>query len=108
MSSSTQCDDLLALLRARAPAWVQLSDILALGIAQYNARIFELRQNGHIIEQKFTDRRHRKSVYRYVPLPSPRITRPPEARNEWAKTESHLRAVAAPLFAAPADNGDNT
>ncbi len=47
-----QRDRLLALLKSRAPAWVPLPDILALGIAQYNARIFELRGLGHRIESK--------------------------------------------------------
>lgn len=32
--------------------WVPLPDILALRIAQYNARIFELRGLGHPIESK--------------------------------------------------------
>jgi hypothetical protein len=47
-----QRDRLLALLAERASAWVPLPDILALGIAQYNARIFELRSMGHRIESK--------------------------------------------------------
>jgi len=47
-----QRDRLFALLKNHAPAWVPLTDILALGIAQYNARIFELRSLGHCIESK--------------------------------------------------------
>lgn len=47
-----QRDRILALLKSRAPTWVPLQDILALGIAQYNARIFELRGLGHRIESK--------------------------------------------------------
>lgn len=44
--NQTQCDHLLALLQAHAGQWVALPDILALGIAQYNARIHELRRRG--------------------------------------------------------------
>jgi hypothetical protein len=47
-----QRDRILALLKDCAPAWVPLPDILALGIAQYGARIFELRRLGHRIESK--------------------------------------------------------
>lgn len=47
-----QRDRILALLKDRAPAWIPLPEILALGIAQYNARIFELRSLGHRIESK--------------------------------------------------------
>jgi hypothetical protein len=48
----SQRDRLLALLRRHAPDWVPLPGILALGIAQYSARIFELRRLGHRIESK--------------------------------------------------------
>jgi len=47
-----QRDRLLALLKNRVPNWVPLPEILALGVAQYNARIFELRRLGHRIESK--------------------------------------------------------
>ena len=47
-----QRDRLLGLLKARADLWIPLKDVLALGIAQYNARIFELRSLGHRIESK--------------------------------------------------------
>ncbi len=47
-----QRDRILALLKAHEPAWVSLPEILALGIAQYNARIFELRSIGHRIESR--------------------------------------------------------
>lgn len=43
---------LLAFLRARAGQWVPLPEVLALGIAQYNARVFELRRDGHVIENR--------------------------------------------------------
>jgi hypothetical protein len=47
-----QRDRLLALLKRHAPHWVPLPEILDLGIAQYSARIFELRRLGHGIESK--------------------------------------------------------
>lgn len=49
---ASQRDELLALFESRANEWVPLPDILNLGIAQYNARIYELRRLGHRIESK--------------------------------------------------------
>lgn len=50
--TSSQRDRLLALLESRLREWVPLPRILDLGIAQYNARIYELRRLGHRIENK--------------------------------------------------------
>jgi hypothetical protein len=47
-----QRDRLLDLLKRRHLQWIPLPDILALGIAQYNARIYELRRIGYGIENK--------------------------------------------------------
>ena len=48
----TQRAQILELLIAACGAWVPLSTILVLGIAQYNARIFELRRLGfHILNR---------------------------------------------------------
>jgi hypothetical protein len=52
IQKTTQRDRLLALLLRHAPDWVPLPGILALGIAQYNARIFELRRKGYRVESK--------------------------------------------------------
>ena len=52
MDRTTQADRVLALLRSAEGAWVPLPELLALGIAQYNARIFDLRRAGHDIECK--------------------------------------------------------
>ena len=55
MSRPTQEELLLLLLaaaNARGVEWVPLPDILALGIAQYNARIHYLRRAGHDIENR--------------------------------------------------------
>jgi len=49
---SRQRDRLLDLLKRRPLQWIPLPDILALGIAQYNARIYELRRAGYRIENK--------------------------------------------------------
>jgi hypothetical protein len=48
----TQSAALLRLLIDAHGSWVPLPEILALGIAQYNARILELRRRGFAIENK--------------------------------------------------------
>jgi hypothetical protein len=48
----TQRGRLLGKLRSRTGHWFPLPEILALGIAQYSARIFELRRLGYRIENK--------------------------------------------------------
>jgi hypothetical protein len=48
----TQCERILEVLRDANGEWVPLPKILALGIAQYNARIFQLRAAGHDIENR--------------------------------------------------------
>ena len=48
----TQAAALLRLLIDAHGSWVPLPKILALGIAQYNARILELRRLGFVIENK--------------------------------------------------------
>ncbi|HEY6387280.1 MAG TPA: helix-turn-helix domain-containing protein [Candidatus Acidoferrum sp.] len=48
----TQRDRLLALLHSRENEWVPLPEILALGIAQFGARILELRRAGFDIANK--------------------------------------------------------
>jgi hypothetical protein len=60
----TQRDQILRLLKSRAPACVPLPDILALRIGQYNARIFELRRLGYLIESR---REGNKSWFRLLP-----------------------------------------
>jgi len=52
MDQTTQRDRLLNLLRSANGGWVPLPELLSLGIAQYNARIFELRRMGQEIECK--------------------------------------------------------
>ncbi len=43
---------LMNLFRARPNQWIPLPEILSLGIAQYNARILELRIEGEKIENR--------------------------------------------------------
>jgi hypothetical protein len=51
-SGKTQRGRILALLIKAASGWVPLPEILALGIAQYNARVHELRALGFRIENR--------------------------------------------------------
>ena len=51
-SRTTQRGRILALLIGARGAWVSLSEVLELGIAQYNARLFELRRMGFGIENR--------------------------------------------------------
>jgi len=48
----SQAERILAVLQERAGQWVPLPVILALGVAQYNTRISELRRDGHNIRNK--------------------------------------------------------
>lgn len=48
----TQRDRILQLLRDANGDWVSLPAILSLGCAQYSVRIFELRRQGHAIQNR--------------------------------------------------------
>ena len=66
----SQRDRILMLLKAREGHWVPLTDILALGIGQYNAQIKELRDiDKHRIENKIQRMQNgvTHSAYRLVP-----------------------------------------
>jgi hypothetical protein len=52
MQRLNQRERLLELLRSHNGAWVPLPEILDLHIAQYAARIFELRRAGYQIENR--------------------------------------------------------
>jgi hypothetical protein len=80
-----QRDRLFALLKDRAPGWVPLPEILALGIAQYNARIFELRSFGHRIESK--QDRDRSWFRLVIALASTAIPESPTTHEPMADTE---------------------
>lgn len=66
---STQRDKIKSLLLSRPNEWVPLVEILHLGVAQYNARILELRREGMRIENKIKEANGvRYSWFRYVPV----------------------------------------
>ena len=62
-----QRDRILELLTSRSPDWIALPELLALRIAQYNARVLELRRAGFSIENRmeWIDGR-RRSWFRLV------------------------------------------
>ena len=71
-SHSTQRSRILALLIQACDAWVPLPEILALGIAQYNARIFELRRLGfQILNRRQRQGGQLHTFFRLVPGPVP-------------------------------------
>jgi helix-turn-helix protein len=96
--SAIQSDTILALLRSARGAWVPLPEILDLGIAQYNARIFELRERGLNIENRTqTVDGVRHSWFRLVdtpavPAPAPVPSKPSQ------KWEDRPRFTGLPLF----------
>jgi hypothetical protein len=73
----TQSAEILRLLTDARGAWVPLPQILDLGIAQYSARIFELRRAGHHIENKTESvNGRRRSWFRLVESPTPEAPKP--------------------------------
>lgn len=68
MNNQSQAARIKNFLSSRPNQWVSLSELLDLHIAQYNARIKELRAAGVIIENKtewIAGKRY--SSFRYVP-----------------------------------------
>lgn len=94
--NTIQSEKIHALLLAAHGAWVALPEILALGIAQYNARIWQLRHEcGLTIENKteLGDDGIRRSWFRLVPKsPEPRPTEPdspkPAAGDDWYERQT--------------------
>jgi hypothetical protein len=63
-----QKDKLLAFFKERPDTWIALPEILQLGIAQYNARIHDIRKEGIIIENRWEVIEGVKhSWFRYIP-----------------------------------------
>ena len=83
----TQRDRILALFQSRPGQWIGLPEILALGFAQFGARILELRRGGFRIENK-TEYRDWKilSWYRLAPL-SPAASTAGAARTKVTQIE---------------------
>src|SRR5438874_2056209 len=82
-SRNSQRGRILRLLIEARGGWVSLPEILALGIAQYNARVFELRGLGLKIENR---RRQHCSEFRLVP--GPNAAAAPEASDNCTRLES--------------------
>jgi hypothetical protein len=98
--SKTQRAAILRLLIDARGAWVPLPQILALGIAQYNARLWELRRLGFVIENKSESADGaRHSWYRLVSSPTPPAPtpkpEPPKPSPEW---QDRPRSTGLPLF----------
>lgn len=64
-------EKLLALFREFEGQWIELPAILRLGVAQYNARIKQLRGEGYVIENRVEWRgRVKHSWFRFQGKPS--------------------------------------
>ena len=63
----TQRDELRELFKRKPNQWIPLPEIMGLGIAQYGARILELRREGMDIENKVmgTVNGQRHTAFRY-------------------------------------------
>jgi hypothetical protein len=95
-SAKTQRDRILRLLVDARGAWVPLPEILALGIAQYNARIFELRKRSLNIENRTeTIDGLRHSWFRLVDSLTAHEPEPPKPSQNW---EDRPRLTGLPLF----------
>ena len=96
--AETQRGKILALLVAASGGWVPLPEILALGIAQYNARIFELRKRGLNVENRTeTIEGVRHSWFRLVDFPASETpkSQAPKPEPEW---KDRPRLTGLPLF----------
>jgi hypothetical protein len=101
--SKTQRSEILRLLLDARGSWVPLPEILALGIAQYGARILELRRLGFTIENR-TERLsgQRRSWFRLVEPSLPDKLAPAPARNllesDYMRRVREEQGQAMPLF----------
>lgn len=101
---NTQRAAILRLLIAARGAWVPLPNILVLGIAQYNARIFELRALGFRIENKI-ERDADGQVHSWFRLARGCEQAQEQSDSGYAKRTREIESKAAPLFAsAPAEH----
>jgi len=75
---TTQQEKILRLLQSRPNEWVSLPEILSLGVAQYNARIYDLRRMGYLIENKLIETIHgqRHTAFRLVTQKQHQLTLP--------------------------------
>jgi len=107
MSHTTQRDRLRALFEANLGNPIPLPEILSLGIAQYGARILELRREGNDIRSTVEDvvdgRKHTTFTY-YGRKPEPIHSdgcepSAPSVLSDYARHTCELEAKSAPLFA---------
>lgn len=96
MNRKTQRDRILRLLVDAHGEWVSLPDILALGIAQYNARIFELRRLNFNIENRSETDVETGARHSWFRLVGPSVRTTP-SRFEQAHQEDLQKET--PLFA---------
>jgi hypothetical protein len=98
-SQGTQRERLLHLLEESSGEWVPLRCILALGIAQYNARFFELRRQLRPRGWRIENRTRRvggvvHSSFRLVPPPSQgNLFEEPRAAEPASLIGGHAEAV---------------
>ena len=79
MGRENQRQRILTLLRAARGRWVPLPEILALGVAQYGARIWELRRAGFNVENRCEHVGHtRHSWFRIAESPASDCLKSPE------------------------------
>jgi hypothetical protein len=97
-----QSEKLLALLRSAHGAWVPLPDILALGLAQYNARIWDLRNKRGLNIENRTEiiKGVRHSWFRLVDSPAPSASESAEkttpATSATSSSDWYERSVGKP------------
>lgn len=106
MSRSTQRDRLLAFFEANLGKPIPLPEILSLGIAQYGARILELRRENYDIRSETVDvvdgRKHTTFTY-YGRKPDPvhggdHESSAPLMPGDYGSETRRIEKQAAPLF----------
>ena len=96
--NAIQSDRILSILRSANGTWVPLPEILALGIAQYNSRIWDLRKRGLNIENRTeTVDGVRHSWFRFVESPAPEPPAP-QAIKPAVEWKDRPRITGLPLF----------
>lgn len=93
----TQRTRILDLLRSHEGEWVPLSEILDLRIGQYNARVFELRRLGFVIDNR-TERDDSGAVRSWFRLVTPQGDWFTEATGNPRAAAAQTRPDDLPLF----------
>lgn len=95
---------ILDLLIAARGAWVPLPSILVLGVAQYNARVYELRALGFRIENKI-ERDADRQVHSWFRLARGCEQTQEQSDSGYVKRTREIELKVAPLFAGtPAEH----